>query len=168
MDKKKIGQEMLEHAKTEGMTVRSALHDLFPYIYAVSGRMSLRKISEWLEEKHDVKISFTAIGKAVQKSDGYIQETASKFYGTAAALEHYLPDETMYGGLDVLASRALFDMLRVEDPFEDGLGHAQSILIDLEGTWFALPEKYRDACMAVMRKQKNEERGKASDATDEG
>jgi hypothetical protein len=162
---KKIGKELLEHSKTEGITVRGALQDLFPFIYAVSDRMSTRKISAWLEDKHDVTVSFSAIAKALQKSDAYIRETASKFYGQAAALDFYIPKDQEFSGLDVLASRSLCNVLRIEEPLQDSVGIAKSVLDGLEQSWFDLPEKYREACMVVMREQRKREGGNQNDDT---
>lgn len=164
MSNDKIGQELLKHAKEEGLTVRGALQDLFPYIYAVSDRMSTRKISEWLQQQHDVKISFSAIAKALQKSDVYIQETASKLYGDAVALDFYIPKAQPFSGLDVLGSRSLCNVLRMEGLLDDSMG----ILEYLENRWFSLPEKYRDACMVLMREQQKQEREKHNEEANEG
>ncbi|MCK4563741.1 MAG: hypothetical protein KAU94_03585 [Verrucomicrobia bacterium] len=166
MGNENIGQELLKYAKEDGLTVRGALLDLFPYIYAVSDRMSTRKVSEWLEQKHDVKISYSALAKALQKADGYIQETVSKFYGDAAVLDYYIPSGMSYTGLDVLASRSLCNFLRIEDPLHDSSGFAKDVLNGLEGSWFALPEKYRDACMVVMREQHKQERKQENEEGD--
>jgi hypothetical protein len=165
---RKIGKELMEHAKSEGITARGAMQDLFPYIYAVSDRMSTRKISEWLEQKHGLKISFATIARALQKSDAYIEETASRYYGQAAALDFYIPKDQEFSGLDVLASRSLCNVLRLEEPLQDTIGMAKSILDGLEESWFELPEKYRDACLIVMKEQQKRERGKQSDESIEG
>jgi hypothetical protein len=170
MDNKEIGQKLLEHAKTEGATVRGALQDLFPYIYGVSNRMSKRKISEWLEEKHGVRISFSSIAKALQKPDPYIQETAMKFYGQAKALDYYIPKTEEFNSLDVLASRSLLNVLKAEEPLNDALGIVKGILEGLEDGWFSLPEKYRDVCLAAMREhqKQQQERGNKNADTAEG
>lgn len=157
MANENIGKELLKYAKEEGLTVRGALEDLFPFIYAVSDRMSTRKVSQWLEEKHDVKISYSAIAKALQKSDTYIQQTASSFYGDAAALDFYIPKSQPFSGLDVLDSITLFNVLKTEDPLRnDSAGMVRSIIDDLDANWFSLPKKYRESCMIIMREQQKQ------------
>lgn len=151
MKNEEIGKGLLKHAKTEGLTVRGALEDLFPYIYEVSNRMSTRKVSDWLKNEHDITISYGAIAKALQKSEVYIQQTASKFYGDAIALDFYIPKAQPFTGLDVLGSRSLCNVLRIEERLDD-----MGILTYLENVWFSLPEKYRDACMVVMREQQKQ------------
>jgi hypothetical protein len=163
-----VGKELLEHAKAEGLTVRGALQDLFPYIYAVSERMSTRKISEWLEEKHGITVSFSSVAKALQSAEGYITETASKFYGDAAALDYYIPHSMEFSGLDVLSSYSLFLALKLDAPPLDNFGIVKSILENLDKTWFELPDSYRDACMQEMRKWKKQERRKRDEEVHEG
>lgn len=160
MEQPNIGKQLLDFSKEEGLTVRGALDDLFPYIYAVSERLSTRKISQWLEDQHQIKISFSSIAKALQKADIYIEASAAEYYGEAKALDFYIPPQAGYDGLAVLGSRSLLNALKIEEPLYDPTGVAVGIVKSLEKTWFELPEKYRKACLAVMRERQKQERKK--------
>jgi hypothetical protein len=158
MENKDIGKGLLDHAKSEGLTVRGALQDLFPFIYEVSDRMSTRKISECLKDKYEIEISHNSIAKALRDSETYIKKTASKYFGDASAIGMYIPEKFDFGGIDVLASGALFNILRIEEPFSDSVGIIKKTLERLDKTWWELPSKYREACIHEMRKMQRQGR----------
>jgi hypothetical protein len=66
-----IGKELLTYAKEEAefTAQRSLLDDLFPFIYVASKRMSLRAISRWLKDAHDISISYNALANAMKNED---------------------------------------------------------------------------------------------------
>ena len=154
MENKEIGKQLVEFSQKDGLSVRGALEDLFPYIFAVSKRLSTRKVSEWLEESHGIKISYSSVAKALKNSDGYIQATASEFYGSSLVLDKSLIDQNC-NGLDVLGSSQLFGLLVTDDILDsDSNEFVSSVVNDLKETWFPLPKKYREKCLEVMREKK--------------
>jgi len=61
-----IGQTLVAHAKASDLDgKRGLVVDLFPSIFAASGRLSARGISRFLKEKHDLKLSAVTITKAL-------------------------------------------------------------------------------------------------------
>ncbi|MDF7809541.1 helix-turn-helix domain-containing protein [Pontiellaceae bacterium B12219] len=162
-----IGKELLDYSIQEGSSIKGLLEELFPYIYAASDRMSTRKISEWLEENYDVKISYSSIAKALQKSDEYIEKAASEYYGESVALQSYIPREMNCTGVQVFASSSLCGSLMAEGWLvNDSYGLGDSILKWMEKTWFVLPEKYREACILEM--SKIQKQGRKNNETTEG
>jgi hypothetical protein len=66
------GESLIEHAKgAEFSAQRGIVGGLFPYIFQASKRMSARAISGFLEEKHDIKVSYVTLGKALRQPDKY-------------------------------------------------------------------------------------------------
>jgi hypothetical protein len=66
-----IGSSLLEHSQGADLRARAVIGELFPYIIQASKRITTRAISQFLEEKHEVKISFVTIGKALRNPGKY-------------------------------------------------------------------------------------------------
>lgn len=67
-----IGDSLLEHAQAAEFTAqRGVIESLFPYVVQASKRMSARSISRFLEEQHQVKVSYVTIGKALRQPARY-------------------------------------------------------------------------------------------------
>jgi hypothetical protein len=66
-----IGSALLEHAKGAEFSARGVVGELFPFIVQASKRLSSRAISQYLDEKHGVKVSFVTIGKALRNPRKY-------------------------------------------------------------------------------------------------
>lgn len=62
-----IGKELADYAKNEAdfSAQRGRIEELFPYIWIASRRMSLRKISEWLEKAKGVSLSANTLSRAM-------------------------------------------------------------------------------------------------------
>lgn len=71
-----IGAELVENSKSESADSLPLSTKLFPYIFIASRRMSLRKISRWLDENHGVKLSAAAISRALNSSELHLERLA--------------------------------------------------------------------------------------------
>jgi hypothetical protein len=68
----KIGNSLVEHARNDALTERrGVVEELFPFIVQASKKMSARAISRFLEENHDVKVSYVTIGRALRNPKKY-------------------------------------------------------------------------------------------------
>jgi hypothetical protein len=66
-----IGNSLLEHSSEADFTARGVVEDLFPFIVQASRRMSTRAISQFLQQKHEVKLSYVTIGRALRDPNKY-------------------------------------------------------------------------------------------------
>ena len=106
-----IGAELVEAAKSQTEDSLPLSTKLFPYIYIASRRMSLRGISRWLQEKHEVSLSAAAISRALNSQALHLERLAEFI----AAPARYVASEYGYGTLDLLFG----------EEFENGPTHLQ-------------------------------------------
>jgi hypothetical protein len=146
-DFKGIGKELFQHAQQEVSSAHGVLEELFPYIYSASSRMSTRAVSEWLCEKHNLRISHTTIARALREAGRHIAPIADRACGLAELLEretgicdHFiLYDET--GAPSVPEA-----FLELEGRLKELSPAAQRAVLELKATWFEYPAAFREAC----------------------
>lgn len=148
----KIGDGLVEYAHEAEFTAQRGLIDeLFPFIFVASKRMSLRAITRWLEENHQIQISVNALSKAMRRQDDYWRklledvEPAIRIVAEAYGLP----------ASDVLERFELFETLEVSEPkiIASDTEEAQDYLFELgsafgviRNRWFSLPEEARKQC----------------------
>ena len=154
-----IGKSLAEHSTQAEFTARGAVDDLFPFIYVASKRMSVRAISKWLEEQHNVKISHVSISKALNNADEHFQKITDKVFETALILE----EEITY---DAAPFNSMFQFLFSEKAFEEAChktmnfrladtsaGFEFSLFDTIRANWFTLPVEVRDKCEPFLIKK---------------
>ena len=148
-----IGKALVEQAENKPSSARGMVDELFPYIYAASTRMSARAISRWLEEKQQVKLSYTTVSKVLKEAD----ERLLKHFTEIKAIEDELhlvpyaePSGTLLFNEDAFESRVSMgkDTASVMLRDEVGVSEAQhnKLISRIRNEWFDLPEAYREAC----------------------
>jgi hypothetical protein len=66
-----VGNSLIEHVRDAASTRQGIVDELFPYIVQASKKISARAIGRFLEEEHDVKISYVTIGRALRNPIKY-------------------------------------------------------------------------------------------------
>ncbi len=74
-DSIKIGQELIEASENQEQLLPLSTQ-LFPYLVIASRKMSLRRISSWLQEKHGVSLSAAAISRALNSPETHLERLA--------------------------------------------------------------------------------------------
>ncbi len=150
-----IGKELLTYAKEEAefTAQRSLMDDLFPFIYVASKRMSLRAISRWLKEQHDINISYNALANAMRNPEKKWADLVEdiEFAATLFANAH-----DAHPG-DVLQNFDYFQYLEMgehiptdpemslEEYLKEGRDLSEAAGV-LRNRWFNLPEEARVQC----------------------
>jgi hypothetical protein len=119
-----VGAELVEASQTEVSLPLST--KLFPYIYIASRRMSLRVMSQWLQEKHGVSLSAAAISRALRSRElhlGRLAESIAAPAGYVAEAYGFEPMQLLFG-----------------TPFENGPSHLE----ELSGHTHAQPRSEHD------------------------
>ncbi|WFB34953.1 hypothetical protein P3T73_12370 [Kiritimatiellota bacterium B12222] len=149
---RKIGDDLIRASETEGFTAqRSVIEELFPYIYVASRRMSLRAISRWLNEAHDVKLSQVAISRAMKDQEKHWERMADSIQPSATIYAEchgedpieILQDEELFKRLLMSRPENLCEGVDDPDPTEKEYFEATRTL---ENDWFSLPEAVRNQC----------------------
>jgi len=78
-----IGAELVEAARSKSEDSLPLSTKLFPYIFIASRRMSLRKISRWLEETHGVQLSAAAISRALASPKVHLERLSESIAAPA-------------------------------------------------------------------------------------
>ena len=98
-----IGQSLARHSMSAEFSAhRGVVESLFPYIVQASARMSVRAIGRFLQQQHNVKVSYVTIGRALRNPKKYWNlyfdgiEPAARIYAKAQgiALTDFLFNET--------------------------------------------------------------------------
>ena len=149
---KSIGSELADHSKTTDFSARGIIEELFPFAYVAAKRMSVRAISNWLEETHDVKISHTTIAKALKNADSHFKKIASTVFEPALILESEIPYELapQNSMFQFLFSKESFDKVKTKTmnrkvTDSDG-GFVFATFNAIEADWFSIPEEVRTKC----------------------
>src|SRR5262245_26467539 len=104
---KVLGSQLVEDSATEEFSARGAIHELFPFVFEASARMSSRAISRWFAE-NGVKISAVTIAKALRNPKPYWEELfeaiepAARIFEQAhdCEMEHFLLREELFSLLE--------------------------------------------------------------------
>lgn len=150
-----IGKELLTYAKEEAefTAQRSLLDDLFPFIYVASKRMSLRAISRWLKDAHDISISYNALANAMKNEDKKwadlledLESSARIFAkGHDATPEDVLKDFNFFQSLEV-QNCVVSDIEMPQELIEKEIKEITESARVLRNRWFNLPEEARVQC----------------------
>ena len=162
---KDIGKALVEQAENKPSSARGMVDELFPYIYAASKRMSARAISKWLEEKQQVKLSYTTVSKVLKEAD----ERMLKHFRNMREIEDQIHGTMPLASPQAAQGDKTLTLLFDEDAFERmvnmGMGLTNAILSDefkipeasrtkaintIRNEWFELPEVYRNDCKSVV------------------
>lgn len=71
-----IGSELVQASRELDQSSMPASTRLFPYVYIASRRMSLRAMSKWLKDSHDVDLSAAQISRALRQPDLHLSRLA--------------------------------------------------------------------------------------------
>jgi len=118
---------------------------LFPYIFVASRRMSLRTISAWLQDKHEVSLSPAAISRALAKPEFHLERLAESIAAPARYVGHAYGREPLSLLYDTVIENgpSELEMLAQEhknpDGEEDVLRWGE--LQDLAGVWEPMPHE---------------------------
>jgi hypothetical protein len=161
-----IGKELFQHSQQEISTARGVLGELFPYIYATSSRMSTRAVSEWLCEKHNLRISHATIARALREAVQHISPIADHMFGLAEFLERETGIPGHFILYDPTGAPAVSEaFLEVETRLKELSPAAQRAVAELKETWYEYPLAFREACYKFLPEPVDE--GEAFDAEDE-
>lgn len=176
-----IGKELLTFAKEEAVFTaqRSLLDDLFPFIYVASRRMSLRAISRWLKDAHDISISYNALANAMRNEDKKWSALLEEFESSArifakghdAMPEHVLSDFEYFQSLESKAF-VVSDTEMSNELIEKEINEITDAARVLRNRWFNLPEEARVQCYRhfgdAFGKFEREETSKESEVKNDG
>ena len=73
-----IGQKLVEASRNEEDSLPLSTK-LFPYLFVASRKMSLRRMSGWLLEKHGVSLSAAAISRALNSPELHLERLADSY-----------------------------------------------------------------------------------------
>lgn len=79
-----IGVDLIAASKSAGEESLPLSTRLFPYILIASRKMSLRKMSGWLQENHGVSLSAAAISRALNQPELHLERLAETIAAPAA------------------------------------------------------------------------------------
>lgn len=147
-----IGNEIAEYSKKVEFTAQRGLVDeLFPFIYVASKRMSLRAITRWLEEHHDIQISINTVANAMRDQESYWAQLVEDVEPAA----RIVAEAYNLAPFEVLDRFDVFQCLETTTPCvaaQDAAGiekELRQIAIALgmiRNRWFSLPEEVRIQC----------------------
>lgn len=172
-----IGKALVEQAENKPSSARGMVDELFPYIYAASKRMSARAISRWLEEKQQMKLSYTTISKVLKEADERMQKHLTEMRAV---------EDELRGGSSLAFSETTWaadrnTLLFDEDAFEQMVsmgtdtGHAMlrqecgvseasytKLINTIRKEWFELPEAYRNDCKRFVLNENEKQTAESS------
>jgi len=175
---KDIGKALVEQAENKPSSARGMVDELFPYIYAASERrMSARAISRWLEEKQQVKLSYTTISKVLKEADERMQKHFTEMRAVEDELHGRSPLSSPQAAWGDESITLLFD----EDAFERmvsmgaetglamlrqecGVSEANytKLINKIRNEWFELPEVYRNDCKQFVLNENEKQTAESS------
>ena len=157
---KELGAKLVQDAKlnAESAIQRGVIHQLFPYIYEASKRMSARAICRWLEA-NGTKLSIGTVAKALKNPQIYWQEIFEDIEPAAIIFAEAHDLEVR----DLLANHEqFFDLVHDKNTFptmEGRLPHeSEQDLYDeyldacarLQEDWFSMPPAAIEVCLASV------------------
>ena len=162
MNSQKIGEQLIKHSLNEPISVQDKITEMFPYIYVAAERMSSRKISEWLEENHKIKIHHSSIASALRQSDTYLQKYVDTACNITTSILHFFATSPELVGVDF---PSFFQILTRSDSLDSILenlpsisdqnflfGDLQFLTNKLDKEWYSLPDIVRNRCEDLIAK----------------
>ena len=172
-----IGKSLVEQAENKPSSARGMVDELFPYIHTASKRMSARAISKWLEEKQQVKLSYTTVSKVLKEAD----ERMLKHFRDMRTIEDELHGRSPLSSPQTVWGDKSISLLFDEDAFERMVsmgaetGHAMlrqeygvseatytKLINKIRNEWFELPEAYRSDCKQFVLSENNKQPAESS------
>jgi hypothetical protein len=151
-DLRELGNLLVEDSKTETVSARGIINELFPYVYEASSRMSSRAISRWLEG-NGVKLSAATIAKALRNQAPYWEELfeelepAARIFANAhdVSIKDLMLKDDLFSAL---CNQPPALAVSSENHASQEFGEYQSAREKLQSDWFSMSLRSREACLA--------------------
>ena len=151
-----VGAELVQEARSQSEESLPLSTRLFPYVLIASRRMSLRKISAWLEDKHGVSMSAGTISRSLNKPELHLERLSefiapvARYVGTAyhVSATSLLFDKVSENGPSALHVMAEHDHKSPENEEDiDRWGELQF----LASVWEPIPDEVQQMLAPYLR-----------------